>query len=447
MEIHPIIDPYAIHYDTFAGDVYTLDTAGITLTAGTLTADTITDGTATLTSGDLTGLDTLEVGVAGAILNVSVIGGGAIISASLRLSAGSIKDDTGAINFDDENLSGTGTLDFGVITGTTLKAQTQLETDFIYDKGATDQKFDFRTADRVIATVGHFKVDGGGTDVFSFGAATIFRLLDGGDFIEFTPGASKDTYFYNLAANGENPELRVYGRPSGEALKYGSFSVETYGGNPYFNIFSNSSGIVLQSPAFISSDLTMGASEFEADGTLVFSGAATVFEDINLGSALLTKPASSAPDTDEFKDEGGNDTGIETYAFAPGEKVSGNFELRHNYKEGSDITFHVHFQGITAPTGTDKVKWQLIYTLTREGATLDATTTIVREIDYDTQYEFLRADFAVITGTNFLIEDQFLFQLSRITASADEYGGDALIATVGLHYEIDTIGSRAITTK
>lgn len=188
-------------------------------------------------------------------------------------------------------------------------------------------------------------------------------------------------------------------------------------------------------------------SHFEADGTLVFNGNATVWKDINLGSALLTKPAASAPDTDEFKDEGGNDIGVETYAFAPGEKVSGNFELQHDYKEGSDIAFHVHFQGIAAPTGTDKVKWQLIYTVAKTAETLDAATTIVKEVDFDTQYEFLRANFATITGTNFTIEDQFLFQLSRITASADEYGGDALIATVGLHYKLDTVGSRIVNTK
>ena len=192
---------------------------------------------------------------------------------------------------------------------------------------------------------------------------------------------------------------------------------------------------------------TTNYTKIEPDGTIEFNGTATVWKDINLGSALLTKPAASAPDTDEFKDEGGNDIGVETYAFAPGEKVSGNFELQHDYKEGSNFGFHVHFQGIAAPTGTDKVKWQLIYTVAKTGETLDAATTIVVEVDFDTQYEFLRANFAEITGTNFSIEDQFLFQLSRITASADEYGGDALIATVGLHYKIDTIGSRAVNTK
>jgi hypothetical protein len=194
-------------------------------------------------------------------------------------------------------------------------------------------------------------------------------------------------------------------------------------------------------------------SDFEADGTIEFNGNATVWKDINLGSAMLSKPSSSQPDTDEFKDEAGSDTGIETYAFAPGEKVSGTFEIQHDYKTGSDITFHVHWQGIAAPTGTDKVKWQLIYTFSRDGETLDATTTITGESDIDTQYDSIRTDLTTITGStavnggNLEIGDQMLFQLSRIAASADEYGGDALLETAGIHYEVDTIGSRQIITK
>ena len=188
-------------------------------------------------------------------------------------------------------------------------------------------------------------------------------------------------------------------------------------------------------------------SQFKTDGTLEFLGDATVFNDLNMGSALLTKPASSAPDTDEFKDEAGNDTGIETYAFAPGEKVSGSFEIPHDYKEGSNVTPHVHFQIIAAPTGTDKVKWQLIYIISQTDTTLNAATTIVAEQNVDTQYEFHNLAFPVITGTNFNIEDQFLFQISRVSASATEFAGDALIATFGLHYEIDTVASRQILAK
>ena len=167
-----------------------------------------------------------------------------------------------------------------------------------------------------------------------------------------------------------------------------------------------------------------------------------------MGSAMLLRPSSSQPDIDEFKDTNGDDTGIETFAFDTGEKVSGSFEMQHDYKEGSDFVFHIHWQGIAAPAGgTDNVQWQLIYTYGSDDTVLPAVTTIVVERAFTTQYEFVRSDFPAITGTNYIIGDQLLFQLSRISASTDEYAGDALIATVGVHYQIDTIGSRLIGTK
>ena len=189
-------------------------------------------------------------------------------------------------------------------------------------------------------------------------------------------------------------------------------------------------------------------SKFEADGTLEFNGTATVWRDINMGSAQLARPTSSQPDLVTFVDEAGADTGIQTYGFAVGEKVHGSFEMQHDYKQGSDFTFHVHWQGITAPSGTDNVQWRLTYTLMRDGATLDATTTIDSpDTPFDTQYEGVRTDFAAITGTNYLIGDQFLFTLERVAPTGDVYLGDAIIATVGIHVECDTVGSREIITK
>lgn len=193
---------------------------------------------------------------------------------------------------------------------------------------------------------------------------------------------------------------------------------------------------------------TTNYTEIEADGTVEFHGAATVWNDANLGVAQLALPTASQPDEDEFVDEGGSDTGITTWAFAIGEKVSGSIEIPHDYKEGSDLYFHIHWQGIVAPAdGTDNVNWQLTYTVAQKDETLDAATTITKEIAIDTQYDFKLSDFAAITGTNFNIGDQFLFTIERIAASEDDYAGDALVATVGIHYECDTCGSRQIFTK
>jgi len=61
MQIFPLIDPYAIPYDTYADDVYTLATANIMLAAGTLTANTITDGVLTITGGNETSVNKIEV--------------------------------------------------------------------------------------------------------------------------------------------------------------------------------------------------------------------------------------------------------------------------------------------------------------------------------------------------------------------------------------------------
>ena len=188
-------------------------------------------------------------------------------------------------------------------------------------------------------------------------------------------------------------------------------------------------------------------SGFEIDGTLKFNGDATVWNDINIGAGTLSGPPGKQPGIVNFVDEVGADTGIATYALATGEGLSGQLEIPHSYKEGSDIFFHIHWQGIAAPTGTDYVKFQLTYTVGQFETTLNAVTIVSLETAFDTQYEIKRSDFAAITGTNFDMENQFLFTFERIAAAGDAYGGEVLIATIGIHFEEDTVGSREIATK
>jgi hypothetical protein len=173
-----------------------------------------------------------------------------------------------------------------------------------------------------------------------------------------------------------------------------------------------------------------------------------VYKDENISGALLVGNPTQVPGTDQFKDSTGADTGIETFAFAVDEGVHGGFELQHDYKEGTDLVFHVHWQGIAAPSGTDNVQWRLTYIVARDDSVLAAAVTFDSpDTAIDTQYEVYRTDFAAITGTNFKIGDQFMFSLERVAATGDAYEGDALIFTAGIHYQIDTLGSRHIGTK
>ncbi len=174
----------------------------------------------------------------------------------------------------------------------------------------------------------------------------------------------------------------------------------------------------------------------------------TVWKDVNMGAGTLSGPPGLQPGTANYVDEVGADTGIATVGIAVGEGLSGNFEMQHDYKEGSNIVFHVHWQGIAVPAGTDNVKWQLTYTIGKQGGTtLDAVTTITVETGIAARYGFYRSNFAAIVGTDIDVEDQFLFTIQRVAASANEYGGEALLATVGIHYEVDTLGSRQIDAK
>ncbi len=187
--------------------------------------------------------------------------------------------------------------------------------------------------------------------------------------------------------------------------------------------------------------------EIEPDGSLEFNGDATVWNDINIGAGTLSGPPGLQPGVVNFVDNLGADTGIATFGLAVGEGLSGALEIPHSYKNGSDIFFHVHWQGIAAPTGIDNVKFQLTYTVGVFEETLVPATVVTLETAFDTQYESKRSDFATITGTNFNFEGQFLFTIERVVAAGDAYAGEALLQTVGVHFEEDTVGSREIASK
>lgn len=183
---------------------------------------------------------------------------------------------------------------------------------------------------------------------------------------------------------------------------------------------------------------------FEDDGTLVMTGNATVYNDINMSVNVLN-PGATAPGTWTIPG-----TALVIRAFtgtAAEQSAHGSLEILHDYKEGTDIVPHLHWCPTT--TGAGNVKWQLEYSWLNGGSTVTTSvTTSVTVAAPGVIGQEQRTSFPAISGVGKTIGSRFVFRLFRNPAdAADTYGADAGAFDIGIHYEIDTIGSRQITTK
>ncbi len=493
------IDGFTIKFDDFTADVYTIDTSGITLTAGDLTLGGLTDIRLMQTEGGKVVASVLDL--------TSYVQGNNNITTD---DAGSgIVEVNGSLLFPYTGATGDATTGFDIIlTAETsspslkfAKTNTSDTAEFVIDgttlfslNGSVGLVFNSPTVllgdatnpwisahitalntNSVTAITGDLTLDAGASDVMvesdlQMGSgeqifADIGSVSAPGITIASIAQPDKSTGFYRLA-NG-NWGWAASGSKAFDLSGFGFGNVDGSAGSPSytFNLDFNtgmfrlgddrlgltaagSTKLEVNSTGVLIGDGT-NQTAISSTGDLSFAGTATVWKDINIGAGTLSGPPGLQPGIDNFVDENGVDTGIATFALAVGEGLSGFLEIQHDYKEGSDITFHVHWQGIAAPTGTDNVQFQLTYTFCDEAVTetLAPVTVITAESGITNQYSCPRTDFTAITGTDIEIGDQFLFTIQRIAASADEYGGEALLQTVGIHYQIDTVGSRQITTK
>jgi len=232
-------------------------------------------------------------------------------------------------------------------------------------------------------------------------------------------------------------------------------------GGVYFGgttgLFDATSYIIEESPGILVTDSLFKAptarfgsdinyTEIEADGTIKFVGDATVYDDINLSGSALTPGGSAAPGFGVFRD--GN---LAAYVFdgdSLTERLYGSIEMKHNYKEGSDIEFHIHWSPTTTSLGN--VVWQVYYSWANSGEVFAASTLVAATATAagGTAFKSVYSTFGSISGVGKTINSQIVIQIFRDpTNIGDTYPNDAALIQFGIHYEIDTIGSRNTTTK
>lgn len=121
--------------------------------------------------------------------------------------------------------------------------------------------------------------------------------------------------------------------------------------------------------------------------------------------------------------------------------VYGSFEIPHDYKEGTALDPHLHWSPSTTNTGNCVFTFE--YTIANMNDTFGATNTSISftQAGSGTAFKHQYVDgSSTISGNGLKIGAIVLFALSR--PAGDGFTGDAYLHSFGIHYQIDTLGSR-----
>jgi hypothetical protein len=187
----------------------------------------------------------------------------------------------------------------------------------------------------------------------------------------------------------------------------------------------------------------------EEDGTLVFNGNATVFDDLQVGLNNLAKGAT-AP-TDRTYDHGTGGIAYPVLGFAKNEYIWFDVQTSHSMKLSTVLNVHLHFVLPNTITIGHKIVWQLDVMY----AAVDGTWTVPVGSPYtathtvaandDTTGRIL--DIADIPAVNTTVSTLYKCRLTRIDGTATEYASECYLEFIDCHYEKDTAGSRTEYSK
>lgn len=191
-------------------------------------------------------------------------------------------------------------------------------------------------------------------------------------------------------------------------------------------------------------------SEFSKDGTLQFNGNATTFEDIPISLSAARVPAANAPTWSNFI------SNLKAFTYGLNDFQEFSTEIKHSYKQGSNIEFHVH--GATdGLEGVDKtLKFEIEYELVNNniagdfGDAYTGTTIMNGEITIPANTPD-KTSWVIDVGRDntgdILQGASVVGRVRRIASSGTEPASDPFVIQIGIHVEQDTTGSRTELTK
>lgn len=170
-----------------------------------------------------------------------------------------------------------------------------------------------------------------------------------------------------------------------------------------------------------------------------------VWDDIHFNVSTLKVPPSAAPTWTAFT------ANMNAYTWAVNDLADlGSKEYEHRFKEGEDVTAHLHVTNNGANNATPRtVKYTLYYSLMNSNVwTAEASLTAELTIPANAldKAEYL-LDMGTIAGTGLMVGSQIKVALKRVTATGTAPINAPFITGVGVHAKVDTLGSRTISAK
>jgi hypothetical protein len=206
----------------------------------------------------------------------------------------------------------------------------------------------------------------------------------------------------------------------------------------YLKATANGTGLEIK----IGGNADTNAVVIEADGTLRLDGTAVVYEDLNFDPDASGGPAVSLPDFVEI-----NNVIHREFTSANNQKCGCVKELPHSAKISGTNTLYPHYHCFLKSgesAGTTGATFTLYWELRQDaGVTSGSVPLTVTSTELtNNPYKFTMNDTTGFTGPT-----EIGAQLAMAIARTGGDAGDVIITTYGVHFPIDTMGSRDVTTK
>ena len=181
--------------------------------------------------------------------------------------------------------------------------------------------------------------------------------------------------------------------------------------------------------------------------TLVLS--TPVYNDLYTSVVSAKTPAVGYPDWSTFT----TNTGAYTFKVNDYADLS-TIEVLHDYKEGTNLEVHLHLATNGTNNATErKVKYMVYYTWANPDTgsnQFSAESSVTAELTIPANQPDKSAYFlslGTIAGATMKIGAQVKFRVKRIAGTGTEPINDPFLGMVGIHYQIDTMGSRSVSAK